>query len=70
MSDEIPESTVPLDEFCQDASRGDSRVELIAVFRHREMVAGRFHDKPSAYAARYSGTHDSPTEGNTRPASM
>jgi hypothetical protein len=65
MSDEAPpaapEATVPLDEFCQDLSLVDTRVELIAVFHHRELVAGRNHDTPTAFAKRYAGTHDLPT---------
>ena len=65
-----PAATVPLDEFCQDLSRTDKRVELIAVFVHRERAAGRHHDTPEAYATRYAGTHDSPTAGNTRPMSV
>ena len=61
MSDDPQESTVPLDEFCQDISRTDARVELLAVFAHRERAAGRLHDLPSHYAKRYAATHDSPT---------
>jgi hypothetical protein len=62
--------TMPLDEFCADISRTDKRVELIAVFRHRELMANRHHDTPAAYADRYAATHDSPTAGNTRPVSV
>lgn len=62
MADE-PQERVPLDEFCQDVSRGDGRVELIAVFRHRELSAGRHHDTPDAYMARYTETEGSPTAG-------
>ena len=68
MSDENP--TVPLDEFCLDVSRGDSRVELIAVFRFRELAAGRNHDTPDNYASRYAETAGSPTAGNTLPISV
>jgi hypothetical protein len=50
------ELAVPLDEFCADLSRADRRVELIAIFHHRELAAGRHHDTPSAYARRYAST--------------
>jgi hypothetical protein len=74
MSDDLttgpgPEATVPLDEFCQDASRNDRRVELLAVFAFRERAAGRYHDTPTAYAERFADIHDSPTAGNSRPMS-
>lgn len=61
---------VPLDEFCMDASRTSNEVELLAVFRHRELAAGRQHDRPEAYAARFAGTADEPTHGLTRPPSV
>lgn len=71
MSDDpTPEMPIPLDEFCQDQSRGDTRVELIAVFAFRERAAGRHHDTASAYAGRYALTHESPTAGNARPMSL
>jgi hypothetical protein len=69
MSDD-PQPNVPLDEFCADLSRTDTRVELIAVFNYRERAAGRYHDTVAGYAARYAATHDSPTMGNTRPISV
>jgi hypothetical protein len=59
MSDDpqpVAEATQPLDEFCAELSRTDTRLELIAVFRYRELAAGRNHAKPSAYAARYART--------------
>lgn len=65
-----PEASIPLDEFCQDVSRSDRRVELLAVFAFRERQAGRHHDMATAYAERFAGTHDSPTAGNVKPASM
>lgn len=66
----VPEANVPLDEFCQDLSRTDKRVELIAVFNYRERMAGRHHDTASAYAGRYALIHESPTAGNARPMSL
>lgn len=66
----VDTTTVPLDEFCMDTSRTDTRVELLAVFAFRERAAGRFHDTVANYRARYNGTHDSPTAGNTRPVSV
>ena len=70
MSDTDDAFTVPLDEFCQDLSRNTTAVELIAVFRFRELQAKRMHDKPAAYQARYAATAEAPTHGNTRPASQ
>jgi hypothetical protein len=55
------DETIPLDEWCQGQSRSDNRVELMAVFVHRERAAGRNHDTPSAYAARFAAIHNSPT---------
>lgn len=61
--------SVPLDEFCQTLSQNDRRVELIAVFRFREIQAGRMHDTAEGFRGRYDDTHNSPTAGNALPVS-
>lgn len=55
MSDAVstPEAMVPLDEWLADKSLTDRSVEMLAVFRFREMAAGRHHDLPSRYEERY-----------------
>lgn len=53
--------TIPLDEFCADASRTDNRVEHLAAFAYRERAAKRHHDTAAAYAERYAALHRSPT---------
>jgi hypothetical protein len=56
-TDENPDPTVPLDEFCADLSRSRANtVELIAVFYHREKAEGRWHDSPANYQHRFDGT--------------
>jgi hypothetical protein len=55
------EATMPLNEWCQEQSRDDKRVELLAVFAFRERAAGRVNDTASAYRARFSRIHRSPT---------
>ena len=66
----LPNSTIPLDDFCQTLSSTDNRVELIAVFHYRERMAARYHDTVGNYTQRFNDTATSPTEGNIRPASM
>lgn len=52
---------VLLDEWCAERSMTDRRVELLAVFHHREQNAGRLRDSRAAYARRYAQTESKPT---------
>jgi hypothetical protein len=53
--------TMPLDQFCQELSHTVRSVELIAVFRAREQMAGRNHDTNDSYKARFALISVSPT---------
>lgn len=52
---------VLLDEWCAERSLTDRRVELLAVFNHRERQAGRLRDSRGAYARRYAQVESKPT---------
>lgn len=62
MSDSVstPEAMVPLDEWLADKSLTDRSVEMLAVFRFRELAASRRHDLPSRYEERYSAARQQP----------
>jgi len=50
-----------LNDFCVRLSARDKRVELIHAFRFDERAAGRNHDFPSAYQARFAVFGNRPT---------
>lgn len=57
-----PAATIPLDEWCRAQSATDQRVELLGCFAYRERAAGRHHDTPDAYAARYAVAEAHPVQ--------